>query len=275
MNRPVWSDLSVEEDRKVPVEETTVGESVKQEDTRERTRHEQSKDSSGERVTSTWTESSSEGDSSLLTEEDFPDAGRCLSESVRNIVWPSSWPGAIVSMSCPPGSTGVATRECRDKEGPEWSDRPDLSNCQSDWIVGLRRNFRDKFSIRTVSNQLREKIRQFPLYGGDVAAVMDIAESILKNVHYVMSDLDRDDSEQIVEDLLWTFSTLLDSSLLPGWTDLPLLEYQSRRTRLIEVVQELGVLVQENRRLWRRWVSPNIGEFLCSFTFTFHSRCDS
>ena len=130
--------------------------------------------------------------------------------------------------------------------------------------------FLDKSPISRVASQLRRKSEQFPLYGGDVLGVIDITESLLKNVRYVMSSLEGGDSVQIVEDLLLTLSGLLEENVLPGWEDLPPLQYQSQRTRFINVMQELGVLIQEKKYSWRRWSSRNIGKFCSHLHFNLH-----
>ena len=102
----------------------------------------------------------------------------CPSNVVRNIFWERTVKGATLSTECPEKITGVALRECSDNG---W-DRPQLGGCRSNWIQEISKHYRDGISVKWLSNDLKHKISQSYLYGGDIFSVLDLIESLVRNL---------------------------------------------------------------------------------------------
>lgn len=63
--------------------------------------------------------------------------GGCPRSRAGGVWWERSDYGALSSVSCPPGTSGVATRLC-DRSLPGWRT-PDVFNCTSNSFLQLRR----------------------------------------------------------------------------------------------------------------------------------------
>ena len=169
----------------------------------------------------------------------------------------------IFSTYCPEISSGVALRECSDNG---WG-RPQLGGCKSYWIQEISAHYRNGISLQWLSNDLKHRVSQFLLYGGDIISVLDLIESSVRNLNFQKlssSSLNQDQSVmniQVLEDFSSVLSQLLEEKMLTSWMDLSTVEFDFLRTRFIGILQEVGIAVLENSNSETIMTSKNFGMF--------------
>ena len=181
----------------------------------------------------------------------------------------------IFSTYCPEISSGVALRECSDNG---WG-RPQLGGCKSYWIQEISAHYRNGISVKLLSNDLKHKISQFLLYGGDIISVLDLIESSVRNLNFQKLssfNLNQDQSvtnSKVLEDFSSVLSQLLEQKSMASWMDFSNIEYDFLRTRFIGILQEVGIAVLESSNSETTLISKNFGKFdnfrLLKISFSF------
>ncbi|KAJ6225824.1 hypothetical protein RDWZM_004369 [Blomia tropicalis] len=157
---------------------------------------------------------------------------RCQSIRYRDIEWPSTNIGSIVTRSCPAETSGEAQWQCGNRMmmmmmnnqigEPMWNKMPDLSRCVSRWLLELHsfqnvNNFRNDI-WKSILNQIQH---QRTLYGGDLVELNTLLHQSLQHL------IDRHDRVNLhqhsiaFETLFETVSFMLDDEMRSAWFDLP------------------------------------------------------
>ena len=185
----------------------------------------------------------------------------CPDDVARNILWRRTLKGSMISTECPGKSSGIAIRECSDKG---W-ERPQLSECKSNWMSDISVNYKNGVPVQLLSNDLKHKIDNFYLYGGDIIILFDLIESSIKNFQFKSSrSLDHSESKkniQVLEDFSFVLSHLLEQKIMQVWMDLSPIEFEFLRTRYIALLQEVGMGVLESSIAETVVMSKNFGRF--------------
>merc|ERR1719320_177038 len=197
----------------------------------------------------------------VVTNKLFPDLPEdfCPNNVARNIFWKQTVKGSSSSTDCPEKSSGVALRECRDNG---WG-RPQLGGCKSYWIQEISAHYRNGISVKLLSNDLKHKISQFLLYGGDIISVLDLIESSVRNLNFQKLssfNLNQDQSvtnSKVLEDFSSVLSQLLEQKSMASWMDFSNIEYDFLRTRFIGILQEVGIAVLESSNSETTLISKN------------------
>ena len=179
----------------------------------------------------------------------------CQEEVSRGVLWQASFPGSLLSTSCPNDASGLAIRECK-LEG--WL-RPQLGQCTASWLTSLTSSYTSHaLSPRQLSTRLRQEMANKELFGGDIIGVLDLAERLIKNGQFEREGSDRHQSLN-EQSLAHSLSSLLDRRTLPAWLDLSQIELEFQRSRFINLLTELGLVALHNQRLGHDLNADNLG----------------
>lgn len=165
-----------------------------------------------------------------------PGGESCGQQRLRGVTWPQLPLGHNVEIQCPNNPRLLAVRLCNETS-KRWDD-PDLSRCQSVWMVNLVRSS-GLFDPSRVANELDLQLAMFPLYGGDILASIDLVSNLtsyldqwpVSNPAIIM---------ELVGRMLHSFSTLLEAKSSDVWRDLPASMVKTSQNKLVEVVDTIS-----------------------------------
>ncbi|XP_068917391.1 latrophilin Cirl-like isoform X4 [Tenebrio molitor] len=179
--------------------------------------------------------------------------GRCVSKTVRSIVWNWTKVNSTDIQPCPGGTTGFAKWKCIEtNSSPTWYPAtPDLSQCRSVWLTSLeQRIMAGRDPLVSITNDLAQVTSSKTLYGGDMMITTKIIQKMAQKMSQdIQTFPDTRQREAIVtemlNDVVKTGSNLLDSSQHPSWRDLSYKEQMRVATSLLIGLEENAFLLAD------------------------------
>ncbi|CAH1378189.1 unnamed protein product [Tenebrio molitor] len=179
--------------------------------------------------------------------------GRCVSKTVRSIVWNWTKVNSTDIQPCPGGTTGFAKWKCiESNSSPTWYPAtPDLSQCRSVWLTSLeQRIMAGRDPLVSITNDLAQVTSSKTLYGGDMMITTKIIQKMAQKMSQdIQTFPDTRQREAIVtemlNDVVKTGSNLLDSSQHPSWRDLSYKEQMRVATSLLIGLEENAFLLAD------------------------------
>ena len=201
----------------------------------------------------------------------------CPSRRARSIIWPETKAGSTAVQPCPQEDRVSARWKC--DESGKWSKNgrtanPDLSQCRSIWITPLIAKISlappsGSFSAAIV--ELDQHLAVYPIYGGDVTAVLDVARTALGRLQgggMIEADSEAEYNTKTMKTLgrlLRCLSALLEDKGRMAWADLPQKTRTQSRRELISLAVDLAESLPElisSLPNGATVISPNICEWL-------------
>ena len=182
----------------------------------------------------------SEGKDNLLVLETM--INHCPPETTRNLFWNWTSAGELAIQPCPGGSSGFAKWRCGSDSG--WfSASPDLGECQSHWVSRLEQRLRKEGDVLGVAEELAQGSLDKALYGGDLALVTQLLQSLAHKARQDLFSVVRQEEKEktarrLVEATLKVGSNLLTNQQMLAWSDLEPVERAQIGSNLVLAIQE-------------------------------------
>ena len=195
----------------------------------------------------------------------------CPPQFLRTLRWPRTQAGDTAVISCPLGTTGRATWSCAE-EGGHWdTERPDLSGCQSLWLIKILSQLRGRSggSVVHLAKEMAHYSVFNALYGGDVTGLATAAAVVAEKLSYELEAVPSEQQREAVvmevaQSVVKAASVALSAANAPAWKDLPAGERERAATAFVRAVKAAGMLLPEAARENQEITisSPNIRKWM-------------
>lgn len=139
-----------------------------------------------------------------LSEATISRETHCPPRVVRDMAWNWTREGSVASHPCPIGSIGQAIWQCGSNP-PIWlTEFPDLSSCNSAWVHHIEVKIHDgSVSVVNLANELAEKSRLKPLFGGDLLHTTSLIQQLVARVEdRLIESTDSHQRQEVVQELM-------------------------------------------------------------------------
>uniref|UniRef100_T1K3T3 Uncharacterized protein n=1 Tax=Tetranychus urticae TaxID=32264 RepID=T1K3T3_TETUR len=176
----------------------------------------------------------------------------CPSITSRGLFWNWTRPGSLVRQECPYLGEGSAKWFCSiDPYGTAVWIKPeaDLSGCRSKWLMSVENRIREEEPILTTAFDLVEGTKHRPLFGGDIAPIIDIISQLISKIETGLSDYPEDKQFAFVKETLKIMldicSNLLDDIHRDAWYDLLPVDRTRSAAALISEFERITLVFME------------------------------
>lgn len=208
--------------------------------------------SSSSSPSSSSSTSSSSFSSSFLDHHSHNESAFCPSITSRGLFWNWTRPGSLVRQECPYLGEGSAKWFCSiDPYGTAVWIKPeaDLSGCRSKWLMSVENRIREEEPILTTAFDLVEGTKHRPLFGGDIAPIIDIISQLISKIETGLSDYPEDKQLAFVKETLKIMldicSNLLDDIHRDAWYDLLPVDRTRSAAALISEFERITLVFME------------------------------
>ena len=136
-----------------------------------------------------------------------------------------------------------------------------MGECVSNWLQGLVQLFRSSQDTDPHAHALTNNIQRLNLYGGDLNVVLDLMETSLRGARYTGDGLRGGLTGDTIYQFSQVASFLLEREALPVWRDLSPIQFESFRTRFLEILQELGLRLVDGPNTGYNIRTHNFGKY--------------
>ena len=166
----------------------------------------------------------------------------CPPVTTRDLFWNWTSAGDLAIQPCPGGSSGFAKWRCG-AEAAWAAASPDLGECQSHWLARLGARLRSDGDVAAVAAELPRLLSSRTLYGGDLAAVTQLLQSLAHRARQRLFTVASQEEKErlaavLAEATLKVGSLLLEDSLMLAWSDLEPVERAQVGSSLVLAIQE-------------------------------------
>ncbi|XP_066283061.1 adhesion G protein-coupled receptor L2-like [Branchiostoma lanceolatum] len=178
-----------------------------------------------------------------ITDKSVPD---CPVQVRRNLTWPKTVPGMMVTQNCPNGTVGTARRKCG--TGGTWEGEPDLSDCTSPWVGELLRLVEQGGPAGDVLSLVKGNLaNEDEIYGGDVIKSIDLLGDLVAIQQEQLNNVSQEEKKGIVTNFTKTMttcvSTILSSKRGNAWGDIPTESQSGIASGVMDSLEKTGVLL--------------------------------
>lgn len=179
----------------------------------------------------------------------------CPPRNIRALSWGWTRSGTEATLSCPQGTTGIASWKCekasKTRSNPYWAtNSPDLSDCQSVWMEKIIKELRKSEMIINLASELMQYVTVNVLYGGDIKSAINAMTIISEKMQHQLQNIPTMEQREamvmeLVQSITKTASALLSDHNIPAWQDLPTSQRKRFLSNLLFCLERSGSLLPE------------------------------